>query len=198
MIYEFDLYNHPESTTAVKNELKILNEQIKVIEGLEHARARLGARRSLESNTLSKCDVFTCCVNNSTPGSNFDLEVRKLSLDELAFCSISFEERRLKSVIHHFKASNIRTYMTTSRVSCLDRPEIFTRLKRLSAQSEGKPFHEVYTATNAEHSNSLQSGPIELDEQMDDGTSHNRPRLNALLTVYSVRSFTRSRTQHSG
>lgn len=155
MIYYFDLYNHPESSTAVKNELNILNEQVKIVKGLEHARARLAATRLLESNTLSKCNVFMRFINNSAPGSNFDLEVRKLDLDELAFCSISFEERRLKSVIHHFKASNIRTYITAARVSCLDRPEIFTRLKRLSAESEGKPFNQVYTALHRVHNTSL-------------------------------------------
>ncbi|KAL2809708.1 hypothetical protein BDW59DRAFT_177131 [Aspergillus cavernicola] len=171
MIYDFDLYNHPESSTDVKNQLKILNEQLKIVEGLQHARSRLTATRSLESNTLSKCNVFVHYVNNSTPGSNFNLEVRKLGLDELAFCSISFEERRLKSVIHHFKASDIRTYMTTTGISCLDRSEIFTRLKHLSTKSEGKPFHEVYTASFAVHNISLQSGSIKFGEQMNDGTN---------------------------
>ncbi|RAK98698.1 uncharacterized protein BO80DRAFT_151330 [Aspergillus ibericus CBS 121593] len=198
MIYDFDLYNHPESFTHVKNELKTLNAQIRIVEGLEHAKARLAATRSrsLESNTLSKCNVFMHYVNKSAAGSNFDLEIRKLNLNELAFCSISFEDRRLKSVIHHFKAANIRTYMTTTRISCLDRPEIFTRLKRLSAESEGKPFQEIYSSVYALHKESLQKGSMQLDEQMDDGTDCDCPYTEALLalTDYSLRDFTRSRT----
>ncbi|RAK96294.1 uncharacterized protein BO80DRAFT_229423 [Aspergillus ibericus CBS 121593] len=59
------------------------------------------------SPILLKCDVFIRHANESTPGSNFDLEICKLSLDELAFCSISFEDRRLKHVVHHFKTANI-------------------------------------------------------------------------------------------
>ncbi|KAL4946482.1 hypothetical protein BDV06DRAFT_182617 [Aspergillus oleicola] len=81
MIYDFDLYNHPESSTDVKNQLKIPNEQLKIVEGLQHARSRLTATRSLESNTLSKCNVFVHYVNNSAPGSNFNLEVRTPSSD---------------------------------------------------------------------------------------------------------------------
>lgn len=159
----------PEPTFSTSSTFtEILNEQLKVVEGLQHARSRLTATRSLESNTLSKCYVFVHYTNNSAPGSNFNLEVRKLSLDELAFCSISFEERRLKSVIHHFKATDIRTYMTTTGVSCLDRSEIFIRLKRLSTESEGKPFHEVYTASFAVHNISLRLGSIKFGEQMNE------------------------------
>jgi hypothetical protein len=162
----------------VKNQLKTLNAQIKIVEGLEHARARLAATLSLDSNTLSKCDVFMRYVN-SAPDSSFGLEVRKLNLDELVFCSISFEERRLKSAVHHFAASNIRAYMTKSRVSCLGRPEILTRLRRLSAESEGKLFHKVYTALQAAHHSSLNSASVESDGHLSDGmcyTSHNGKR----------------------
>ncbi|KAI9039869.1 uncharacterized protein KD926_008970 [Aspergillus affinis] len=171
MIIDIDLFNHPASTIDVKNELKILSEQVKIVEGLEHARARLAATRLLESNTLSKCNVFVRTFNNSAPGSNFDLEVRKLGLDELVFCSISFEERRLKSVVDYFMSSNIRTYMTKAQISCLDRTEIFTRLQRLSDESIGTPFYTVYTALHAVHITLRQLDTIEPKEQMGNGTN---------------------------
>jgi len=167
MIDELDLYTHPDATADIKNALKVLNEQIKIVEGLEHAKARLESTSSLDSNTLSKCNVFVRHVNNCTAGSSFDSEVRKLNLAELAFCSISFEERRLKSVAGHFAASNIQAYITTSRVSCLDRPEVFARLKRLSVESTGQRFHEIYTAKQAAHDCSWQSAGTSSNELLN-------------------------------
>ncbi|TQB68884.1 hypothetical protein MPDQ_002657 [Monascus purpureus] len=164
MIFDIDVYDHPETSAFLKDELSLLNEQIRIVEGLEHARARLLAKSSLEYNTLSKCDVFMRYANESTPGSNFDLEIRKLSLDELAFCSISFEDRRLKHVVHHFKAANIRKYMTTTHVSCLERQEIFRRLNRLCAESEGKPFKEIYSSAYMVYNNFLAKGSMESNE----------------------------------
>lgn len=168
MKFDIDLYSHPESSAFLKQQLSLLNEQIKIVEGLEHARARLLATTSLDSNTLSKCNVFMRYANESTSGSSFDLEVRKLSLDELAFCSISFEDRRLRSVVHHFKAANIRKFMTTTHVSCLERPEILTRLNRLCAESAGKPFNEIYSSAYMVYRNSLAKGSKKSDE-MNDG-----------------------------
>lgn len=114
-----------------------------------------------------KCFAFIRSINDNAHDTNFDSEVRKLSLDELAFCSIRFEERRLNPVIPCFKASNIREYMVKAQVSCLDRPEIFKRLKRLSAQSEGKPFYEIYNTAYIIHNDPLQTGPAEHGEQMN-------------------------------
>ncbi|KAJ6027478.1 uncharacterized protein N7446_003930 [Penicillium canescens] len=180
-IYDFDLYNHPECLNEVKKELTILSEQIKIVEGLEHARARLAATRSLDSNTLSKCDVFMRCVNDNAFKPDFALELRKLSWDGLAFCSISFEERRIRYLVRHLKASDIRTYMKNVGVSCLDRPEVSTRLNRLSAESQGKPFHEYYTTIHKEHHVSLASASAEPDDQMDDDTwPAPKPRTTAI------------------
>ena len=152
----------------MSNQLPTLKAQIKIVEGLEHAKARLAATNPLDSNTLSKCEVFMRYVNDA-PDSNFGVEVRRLSLHELAFCSISFEERRLKSVVRYFAASNIRAYMTQSRVSCLNRREIFTRLKRLSGESKGKLFHEVYTKLETAHHNSLESNSVDLGGHLRNG-----------------------------
>jgi len=156
----------------LKNEVKILSEQIKIIEGLEHAKARLAVTSSLESNTLSKCDVFMRYVNSSPYDSGFYLEVCKLSLDELAFSSISFEERRLKSIVYSFTASAIRDYMTSSQVLCLNRPEIFTRLRHLSNKTKGTPFHEVYMTAQSVHGIPTKSALIQSDEQINDGTGY--------------------------
>ncbi|KAJ5454935.1 hypothetical protein N7530_012704 [Penicillium desertorum] len=163
-IYDFNLYAHPESLNEIKKELTILREQVKIVEGLEHARARLAATVSLDSNTLSKCSAFIRCVNDNAFKPEFATELRKLSWDGLAFCSISFEERRLQYVVRHLRASDIQTYMRNAVVSCLDRPEISKRLNRLSAASQGKPFHAFYTA-------SLESVYTGADDQMDDGKS---------------------------
>ncbi|KAJ6437978.1 phospholipase A2 protein family [Purpureocillium lavendulum] len=75
MINELDLYTHPDATVDIKNALKVLHEQVKIVEGLEHARARLESTSSLDSNTLSKCNVFVRHVNNCTAGSSFDSEL---------------------------------------------------------------------------------------------------------------------------
>jgi hypothetical protein len=186
MIYDFDIYSHPELLIEAKKELDILHEQIKIVEGLEHARARIAATRtrSLDSNTLSKCDAFVRSINNNASSTNFNLEVHKLSLDELAFCSISFEERRLKSVIHHFKASEVQTYMKKTQISCLDRPEIFRRLKRLYAESEGKPFQEVFTAAHEEHNRCLRPGSTESDGDVEDGTDY-----DWTLTITTMQAY---------
>jgi environmental stress-induced protein Ves len=85
-----------------KKELMILREQVKTAEGLEHARARLAAKSYLDYNILTRLCVVSTIMHVVV--SNFDLEVRKVSLEELAFCFINFEERRLKSVIHHWLA----------------------------------------------------------------------------------------------
>ncbi|KAJ9480893.1 hypothetical protein VN97_g12628 [Penicillium thymicola] len=181
MLYDFDIYSHPEALSEVKNELAYLNGQIKIIEGLEHASIRMAKKKSLDSNTLSKCDVFMGRMNHDTPDDDFDLEVRKLSLDELAFCSISFEERRLRSVTPWFKASNIRTYMEKTKVTCLNRPEIFSRINRLSAISMvmGKRFHSIYMAAYDLHKISKHPNPTELDDQMEDTLSTSEPATTA-------------------
>ncbi|KAI3342007.1 hypothetical protein F4824DRAFT_447830 [Ustulina deusta] len=145
MIRDLNLFTHPEALGEVRR----LNEQIKIVEGLEHARARLKSTKSLDSNTLSKCGAFVRHVNNSAPSDAFFREVAKLSLDELGYCSISFEERRLKSVGSRLKASDIQAYMVASGVSCLSRREIWIRLKRLSRESEGKPFHDLFIAAQS-------------------------------------------------
>lgn len=194
MIYDFDIYSHPESANEVKKELEFFSGQVKIVEGLEHARDRLAKRKSLDYNTLLKCDAFIRCVNND---GDFQLEVRKLSLDELAFCCISFEERRLKSVALYFKASNIRAYMKKARVSCLERPEIFRRLKRLSDESEVNTFREIYMATQELHMNLLQSGSTASDEQMK-GTSYNGLEDKSLFIDLSLRCFISPRPCYDG
>ncbi|KAI2791735.1 hypothetical protein POX_c04612 [Penicillium oxalicum] len=181
MLCDFDIFSHPESLPRLREELRILNEQIKIVQGLEHAKTRLAARASLDSNTLAKCDVFVRYINDNK-SVNFNSEVRKLNLDELAFCSISFEERRLKSVAFHFKACSIRTYMTKAQVSCLDRPDIMRRLRRLSTESERNIFLELYMAAEEAaqdvHGNSLQLDAVS-DEQMIDALPSHYPSTTA-------------------
>ena len=84
-----------------------------------------------------------CCINENI-NTLFVSEVRKLDLNELAFCSISFEPRRLRSIIHHFRAIDIRRYMSKMKVTCLDRPEVMTRLKNLSASLSGSDAHVIF------------------------------------------------------
>lgn len=146
MLLDSDIYRYPESLADLKKELDMIYGQIKVVEGLEHARARLAARPCLDSNTLAKCEIFIRCINDDT-NPRFGLEVSKLDLNELAFCSISFEERRLKTVVHHFEATSIKKYMKKTQVTCLDRPEVMRRLKRLSSACVGSLFHDLFNST---------------------------------------------------
>ena len=96
---------------GVRTLVDSLKTQLRIVEGFEHAKSRLEATDHLDGNTLAKCHVFVRYVNESTPDSNFYLEVSKLSLDEVAFCSISFEERRLKCIVDSFKALHVQTNM---------------------------------------------------------------------------------------
>jgi len=179
MIHNIDLFTHPETLGDVKSTVEILHEQIKIVEGLEHAKDRLATTRSLESNTLSKCNVFVRYVNETSRHNNFYLEVSKLSLDELAFSSISFEERRLKTLLDSFKASDIRDYMKTQNVSCLDRSEIFTRLTNILAQCKGSQFDEIYTALVDQPTQSV----TESDMQMNKGTVKARYKSNHAIPL---------------
>jgi len=138
-----DLFVHPESLSDVK---KTLDYQIKMVDALEHAKDRLSKTKSLDSNTLAKCGVFIQYVNRSNTTSNFCSEVSKLSLNELAFSLISFEERRLKTILDLFKASDIRKYVEKQKIKCLHRSEIFTRIKHILSGCEGSRFDDIYGA----------------------------------------------------
>lgn len=143
---EIDVLEHPETLGRVRESLHILKAQIKVAEALEHAKDRLTKARPLDSNTLSKCNVFIHYVNQAEVQSNFSLEVSKLSLNELVFSSISFEERRLKTLLDSFRASDVEKYVRRQNLSCIDRSEIFTRFGNILAGCKGSRFDEIYKA----------------------------------------------------
>lgn len=135
-----DLLMYPEKLDAAK---ELFNYHIKLIQALEHAKDRLSKTKPLDSNTLAKCRVFIQHVNHA---SKFSSEVSKLSLNELAFASISFEERRLIMIVDAFKASDIRKYVRIHKIRCLHRSEIFTRIRYLLSCHKGSRFEEIYEA----------------------------------------------------
>jgi hypothetical protein len=160
-----DLFVHPESLSDVK---KTLDYQIKMVEALEHAKDRLSKTKSLDSNTLAKCAVFIQYVNRSNTTSNFCSEVSKLSLNELAFSLISFEERRLKTILDLFKASDIRKYVEKQKIKCLHRSEIFTRIKHILSGCEGSRFDDIYgavlqTRNSSEHDMARHEGKVKFE-----------------------------------
>ena len=163
-IRNIDLFSHPKTLGDVKKAVEILNQQMKIVEALEHAKDRLAKTTTLESNTLLKCNVFIRYVNEASPHSNFYLEVSKLNLEELAFASISFEDRRLKTLLDSFKAEDISKYIRGQKISCLDRSEIFTRIKNMLARCKGGKFDEIYKALAQ-----LTTNPTGSDVQMNDG-----------------------------
>ena len=81
MACNLDLYQQPELLGAAKCLVDNLTRQIRIVEGFEHARSRLERTTQLESNTLTKCNVFVRYVNEGAPDSNFYLEVSRLNRD---------------------------------------------------------------------------------------------------------------------
>ena len=144
MFSAYELFANPERLGEVKSSVEILEEQIKTVEGLEHAKERLHTCRPLTSNTLNKCKVFVEYVNQAKPHSSFLLEVSQLSLNELLFSSISFEERRLKALLRSFRASDIRDYVRTQKISCVNRSEISNRLRKVLIDSKNGNFDQIY------------------------------------------------------
>ncbi|KJK74210.1 hypothetical protein H634G_10583 [Metarhizium anisopliae BRIP 53293] len=122
-----DLFRHPELLDDAAKLIESLEYQKRVVECFQRTKKHLETQL-LESNVLKKCATFIAAAESSATGSNFLLEVSKLTLDELGFCSISFDDRRLKMVQHSFKASHVRAYMMSQRVSCINHREIFRRL----------------------------------------------------------------------
>lgn len=84
-------------------------------------------------------------VNKAHTASNFFSEVSKLSLNELIFALISFEGRRLKTLIDLFKASDIKTYVEKQNINCLHRSEIFTRINYYMSQIDGNGFGDIFS-----------------------------------------------------
>ncbi|KAK7894614.1 hypothetical protein LTR67_006376 [Exophiala xenobiotica] len=146
MILINDLFVNPENLGDVKEMMKTMEYRIKMVEALEHAKRRLSETTTLDSNTLSKCSTFISYVNKSDAVSNFNLEVSKLNLNELAFTLISFEERRLKTLLELFKATDVKKYVQKQNINCLHRREIFTRIRSHLTKCKGSRFDHLYGA----------------------------------------------------
>jgi hypothetical protein len=63
MLPKIDLFSDPEILGDAKRTAELLGDQIKILEALKHAKDRLRTGQALESNTLSKCEVFIGYVN---------------------------------------------------------------------------------------------------------------------------------------
>ncbi|KAH7114119.1 hypothetical protein EDB81DRAFT_601848, partial [Dactylonectria macrodidyma] len=74
-----------------------------------------------------RCLVFVRAINYKV-SENFSSEVKKLSLEELFFCSISFDERQMPLIRESFKALHIRQYMKSQNVTCINQHGIRRRL----------------------------------------------------------------------
>ena len=104
MACNLDLYRRPKLLGGAKTLVNNIETQIKMVERFYYVKTRLENTDSLDGNAFTKCAVFVRYFNESAGDSNFCIEALKLSLDELAFCFISFTDRRLKLVLSSFKA----------------------------------------------------------------------------------------------
>ncbi|KIW35807.1 uncharacterized protein PV06_11848 [Exophiala oligosperma] len=185
-----DLFVHPESLRDVQ---KALGYQIKMVEALEHAKDRLSKTKSLDANTLAKCGVFVQHVNRSDTPNNFYSEVSKLNLNELAFSLISFEDRRLKTLLDSFKASDIRKYVEKQQIQCLHRSEIFTRIKFILSACEGSRFDAIYRTVL--QMRNISESEMARDNEPEPKTAAEEPNALKLLGVRRE-SFKNVFTEH--
>lgn len=142
MDFGSNLFTYPEKLGEAEKYMDALQYQIKMVEALERTRQRLSNTTVLSSRTLDHCLTFMQYVNTTI---NFSNEVAKLSLNELRFAAISFEGRRLKSLLNLFKASDVKKYVDMQNINCLHRSEISTRINYYLLKLDGNRFANIYS-----------------------------------------------------
>ncbi|KIV81293.1 hypothetical protein PV11_03489 [Exophiala sideris] len=179
MAFISNLFAHPEKLNDVRKSVEILQYQIKMVEALEHGKQRLLKSTTLHSSVLGNCLPFMQYVNKAHTASNFFSEVSNLSLNELIFAMISFEGRRLKTLIDLFKASDIKTYVEKQNINCLHRSEIFTRINYYMSQTDGNGFGDIYSRAK-----SSSESIIMMDEDPEPETGAEDSNAFKLLGVH--------------
>ncbi|KAK1996457.1 hypothetical protein LX36DRAFT_658557 [Colletotrichum falcatum] len=128
MATNIDLFEHPELLNPAKEMVRVLQVHACMVEDLESTKEKL-AKGKLNSNTLGKCRDIIEFVNELEERDNFVVELSRLSLDEIAFVSICFSTRRLKTIHQDFRASRIQTYMRSQSINTSIRAEIHKRIE---------------------------------------------------------------------
>lgn len=156
MVFVSNLFAHPEKLGEARKCLDILRYQIKMFEALEPGKQRLSKTSVLNLGMLDNCLTFMQYVDTEV---NFSYEVSKLSLNELIFAIISFEGKRLKTLLDLFKASDVKKYIEKENINCLRRSEIFKRINYYMPKLGGRRFVDIY-----ENAKSLNESNIVLHE----------------------------------
>ncbi|KJZ78741.1 hypothetical protein HIM_02132 [Hirsutella minnesotensis 3608] len=114
---KINIFRRPDTVQEVVILIRNLENQQRMLSAFQKAATRLRAP-TLDTNVLKKCTEFIRAVDAGPESSVFVLEVAKLSLDELAFCSIAIGGKRLCLIRESFRACYVRAFMESQKVSC--------------------------------------------------------------------------------
>lgn len=196
MEHSIDLFRHPDKLDDVTRLIKVLETQKKIVQAFEHT-ANLLQSPHLHSRVLGNCSYFINAINASAISSNFYIEVSKLNLWELAFCAISFGEKRLQAILDDFRASDLTSYMGARGISSGHRTEIFRRLDYYCRGKNDK-FRALYDLARTSANNIRQIGSNKEEWRQDtrdsilqttNSTAHGLPDDGVQYTLcYGVKS----------